>query len=227
MRFLDFVKQHDLIGPASYGFGKGAAFLVTDIARGSADQASDCVFLHVFRHVDADKRIFIVEKIFGECFRQFGLADASWSEKHERANRPMRILQAGACTPYCSRNCPHGVLLTDDALCEFVFHTKELFLLSLEHPVDWYTGPARDDLGHVIGGYSLLDHRAFGFCSFDFAELFLQFRNPAVGQFTGALEFPATLRAGKFGTQLIKLGLELLRVRQFFFFRLPAACEVG
>ena len=69
--------------------------------------------------------------------------------------------------------------------------------------------------------------RAFGFGRFDRVEFFLQFRNAAIGQFTGALEFAAALCIGEFGAQLVQFGLELLRVGKFFLFRLPAAGEIG
>ena len=62
-----------------------------------------------------------------------------------------------------------------------------------------------------------------GFGGLDRLQLFLQLRNPAIGQFAGALEFTAALRVGKLGAQLVELGLELLRVGELFLFRFPAA----
>ena len=76
MRLLDLVEQDDLIGPAPHRFGERAAFFVADIARRRADQPRDRVLLHVFRHVDADQRILVVEQIFGQRLGQLGLADA-------------------------------------------------------------------------------------------------------------------------------------------------------
>ena len=158
MRLLDLVEEHDLIGPAPHRFGQRAALLVTDVSRRRADQARDRMFLHVFRHVDADQRIFIVEQVFRQRFGQLGLADAGRAKKHERTDRPVRILQSGARAPHGGRNRVHCVLLADDALGKLVFHAQELFLLAFEHPVDRHAGPARDDLGDVIGCNGLLDH---------------------------------------------------------------------
>ena len=96
MRLLDLVEQHDLIGPAPHGFGQRAAFLVADIARRRADQPGDGVLLHVFRHVDAHHRVLVVEQERRQRLGQLGLADARGPEEHERADRPVRVLQAGA-----------------------------------------------------------------------------------------------------------------------------------
>ena len=160
MRLLDLVEQHDLIGPPPHRFGERAAFVIADIARRRADQARDRMLLHVFRHVDADQRVLVVEQICGQRLGQFGLADAGGAQEHERADRPVRILQAGARAPHRGRHRVHRFLLADDALGELVFHAQQLFLLAFEHAVDRHAGPARDDLRHVIGGHGLLDHGA-------------------------------------------------------------------
>ena len=147
MRLLDLVEQNDLVRPPPHSFGECAALLIADIARRRADQAGDRVLLHVFRHVDADQRIFVVEQIFRQRLGQFGLADAGGPQEHERADRPVRILQAGARAPHGGRHRVHRFLLADDALGELVFHAQELFFLALEHPVDGHAGPARDNAG--------------------------------------------------------------------------------
>ena len=85
-----------MIGSAAYGFGQRAALVVADIARRGADQAGNCVLLHILRHVDADHRLFIIEQECSQCFGQLGLADAGGTEKEERANWPVSILQTGA-----------------------------------------------------------------------------------------------------------------------------------
>ena len=161
MRFLDLVEKHDLVGPPPHRFGQRAALLIADITRWRADQASNRVLLHVFRHVDADQRVLVIEQIFSQSLGQLGLADTGWAQKHERADRPVRILQAGARASNCRRNRAHRVLLTDHALGKLVFHAKELFLFAFEHSVDRHAGPAGDDLRDVISGNGFLDHAAF------------------------------------------------------------------
>ena len=97
---FDLVEQHHLVGSPSHCLGERAAFLVADIAGRCADQAGDRMFLHVFRHVHADQRVLVVEQVLGQRFGQFGLAHAGRPQEHERADRPVRILQACARAPH-------------------------------------------------------------------------------------------------------------------------------
>ena len=106
----------DLIGPAAHGFGQRAAFLVADVARRRADQAGDGVLLHVFGHVDADHRVLVVEQELGQRLGQLGLADAGRAEEHERADRPVGVLQAGARAAHGGRHGLHRLVLADHAL---------------------------------------------------------------------------------------------------------------
>src|SRR2546430_17703398 len=104
MRFFYFIEENDRIGPAPDGFGKLAAFLVTDVTRRRADQSRDGVFLHVLAHVDPDHGVLVVEQKFRERSRQFGFADAGRSEKNKRAERTTWVLQTGASAADCVRN---------------------------------------------------------------------------------------------------------------------------
>lgn len=96
MRLLNLVEQHDLVRTPPHGFGQHAAFLIADIARRRADQAGDRMLFHELRHVDADHRRVIIEQEAGQRLGQLGLADTRRAEEQERAQRPVRILQAGA-----------------------------------------------------------------------------------------------------------------------------------
>ena len=126
MRLLDLVEQHDLIGPPPHGFGQRAAFVVTDIARRRADQTRDRMLLHVFRHVHAQQSRLVVEQEFGKRLGQFGLADAGGPKEHERTDRPVRILQAGARAAHGGRDGLHRFGLADDALADLLFHAQQL-----------------------------------------------------------------------------------------------------
>ena len=227
VRLLDLVEQHDLIGPPPHRFGERAALVVADIARRRADQPRDRVLLHVLRHVDADQRLLVVEQVRRQRLGQFGLADAGRPEEHERADRPVRILQAGARAAHRGRDRLAPPRPGRPRAAELLLHLEQLFLLALEHPVDRHAGPARHHLRDVVGGHRLLDHRAAGALGLDVLELLLQLGDAAIGQFAGALVFAAALRVGEFAAQLVELGLELLRVGQLVLLRLPARGEVG
>ena len=109
MRLLDLVEQHHLIGPAAHRFGERAALLVAHIAGRRADEPGDRVLLHVFRHVEAHQRRLVVEQERRQRLGQLGLADACGAEEHERAHRPVRILQAGAGAAHRGRDRVHGL----------------------------------------------------------------------------------------------------------------------
>ena len=49
---------------------------------------------HEFAHVDADHVAFVVEEELGKRLAKFRLADAGRAQEHERADRPIAVLQA-------------------------------------------------------------------------------------------------------------------------------------
>ena len=84
-------------------------------------------------------------------------------EEHERADRPVRILQPGARAAHGRRHRLDRIGLADDALAELLLHAQQLFALAFEHAIDRNAGPARHHLGDVIGGDRLFDHGAAAF----------------------------------------------------------------
>ena len=80
-------------------------------------------------------------------------------EEHERADRPVRILQAGARAAHRVGDGVHRLVLADDALGELVLHAQQLVALAFQHLVDRNAGPARDDLRDVLGRHRLVDQR--------------------------------------------------------------------
>jgi len=83
MRFLDLVEQDDAVRAAAYRLGKLTAFLVAHVSRRRADETRYIELLHVFAHVDADDRVFVVEKEFRQCARKFGFSDACGTQEDE------------------------------------------------------------------------------------------------------------------------------------------------
>ncbi len=139
----------------------------------------------------------------------------------------MRVLQAGTRAAHRGRDRPHRFRLPDHALCQALFHAQQLVLLAFEHPVDGHAGPARDDLGDVIGGDRFLHHRAAAAFLLDRLELLFEFGDAAISEFAGALVFAAALRVRKLDAQMIELGFHLLRFRQLVLLALPAAGDIG
>ena len=104
MRLLDLVEQDHLVGTTANRFRQRAALFIADIAWRSADQARDGMLLHIFRHIETNHRVLVVEQIVGERLGQLGLADAGRSKEQERADGTVRVLQAGARTAHRGRD---------------------------------------------------------------------------------------------------------------------------
>ena len=96
VRLLDLVEEHDAVRPAAHRLGELAALLVAHVAGRRADQPRDGVLLHVLAHVEPHHGLLVVEEELGQRPRQLGLADAGRAEEHERADRPLRVLEPGA-----------------------------------------------------------------------------------------------------------------------------------
>jgi hypothetical protein len=118
----------------------------------------------------------VVEQEGRQRLGQLGLADTRRPEEHERADRPVRILQAGARAAHGVETACHRLALADDALGELIFHAQQLVALAFQHLVDRNAGPARDDLRDVLGGHGLFDHRRRASCASDSGASF-QLRN--------------------------------------------------
>ena len=159
MRLFDLVEQHDGVRPPPHGFGELPGLLVADVSRRRADQPRHRVLLLVLRHVDADHRLLVVEQELGERARELGLADAGRAEEDEAAERPVRILQAGAGAADRVRHRGHRVVLADDALVQPLLHVDELLDLAFHQPADTGMCVQRDDdLGDVFLVDLLLEH---------------------------------------------------------------------
>ncbi len=72
MRFFHFIKQHNRIGPSSYGFRKLSAFIVSDISGRRPNQAGNGIFLHILGHIQAHHIAFVVKKAFRQRLGKLG-----------------------------------------------------------------------------------------------------------------------------------------------------------
>ncbi len=182
----------------------------------------DGVLLHVLRHVDAHHRALVVEQERGERFGELGLADPGGAEEHERADRPVRVLQAGAGAPDRGRHRGDRLPLADDPPRDLLLHLEQLLALALEHLVDRHAGPARHDLGDVIGGHRLVHQRAGLALLLCFGEPLLKIRNRAVGEFTRFRVVALALRLRQRIAGGVEVFLELLGNADLVLLRLPA-----
>ena len=91
MRLFNFIKENHRVWTPPHLLCKLSAFLVANISRRRADQARNCMPLHVLRHVDTYQRVLVIEEKFGESSRQLGFSDAGRSEENKRTNWPLGI----------------------------------------------------------------------------------------------------------------------------------------
>ena len=83
---------------------------------------------------------------FASAARELGLADAGRTEEHEAADRPVRVLQAGARAANGARQRRDRLVLRDDALVQRVLHVQQLVAFVLVDRRERHAGPLRDDL---------------------------------------------------------------------------------
>ena len=203
---LDLVEQDHAVRPAPHRLGQLPALVVADVAGRRADEARDGVLLHVLRHVEPHDRALVVEHELGERLRELGLADAGRAEEDERADRAVRILQAGARAPQRVRDGVDRRLLADDALVQPLLHVDELLHLALEQPVDGDLRPGGDDGGDVVLVDLLLHHRLDGADGLAaLGQLLLERRQQAVADLGDALEVAVALGPLGLHPQLVDL----------------------
>ena len=184
MRLFDLVEQHDRVRLSADRLGELPALVVADVSRRCADQTRHGVLLHVFAHVDAHHVALAVKQRLGQRLAQLGLADAGGAEEQERADRPVRVLDARARPEDRVAHALHRVVLSDDALMQHFVEVQQLFPLAFEELGHRNAGPARHDLGDLLLGDVIAQQRVLlrRVLRLGFLERLLQLRQLSVLQ---------------------------------------------
>ncbi len=220
MRLFDLVEQDHLIRTPTHGLGQHTAFVIAHIARRRADQTSHGMFLHKLGHVDAHHSAVVVEQILGHGFGQLCLTNTGRTQKQERAQRPVLVIQSSPRAAHRVGHCRHRRFLPDHAATQLFFHAQKLLALAFQHLRGRNTGPTLDHLSDLLGPYSLFDqHIAFGF--FSVGQLLLQPRNNAIGQLARFPKIAVTFGGVQFRPRSIKLLLDVARTFQTVTLSLP------
>ena len=224
MRLFDLVKEDDGVRTAADGLSQLAALLITHVSGRCADQTRDGEFLHILRHVDAHEVLFIVKQGFGQRLGQLRLADAGGAEEEERAERAVRVLDAGAAALDGLGDDAHGLILADDALVERIFEMQQLVALALHEAGSGDAGPALDDLGDLLlcdlvaqQTRLLAVLRQF----FLLLELLFRLGQVAVFELRGLFEVVALLGGFDVAVQLLDLLTQLLHAADGVLFVFP------
>ena len=92
-------------------------------------------------------RVIIVEQEFRKRASQFRFADAGGPHEYERADRAIRIREAGTAAANGVGDSFEGVFLAHDALPQALFHVHQFFDFAFEQAANRNTGPLADDAG--------------------------------------------------------------------------------
>ena len=92
MGFLHLIEQHHGIGIAADLLTQLAASLIAYISWRRADHLGNAVLLHIFRHIDADQRVFRSKHGFRQRLAQLRFSHACGPQKQEGADGPLGIL---------------------------------------------------------------------------------------------------------------------------------------
>ena len=150
MRFFDLVKQNDGIRSAAHGFGQLAALLVAHISGRRTDQTRHGELLHILRHIDAHQILFIVKQRLCQRLGKLCLADARGAKEQERAEGPVRVLNACSASLDGLGDDAHGLILADNTLVQRIFEMQQLVAFALHQSCGRDTRPALDDLGNFL-----------------------------------------------------------------------------
>src|SRR5438067_13359895 len=106
--------------------------------------------LHELRHVEADDRLLVIEEEAGQLASQLRLTDAGWPEEDERADGPLRVLEAGACPPHRLGDDLDGIVLADQTGVDILLHPHQSGGLLLDEARHRQAGSRIDDLRDVL-----------------------------------------------------------------------------
>src|SRR6266436_7055869 len=143
MRLLHFVQQDDRVWCPLHALGELSAFFIAHVTRRRTDQLRDRVLLHELGHIEADQRLFAAEHEVGQGARDFGLAHARRTEEQERADGPVRTLQAGTAAANGSGQRQNSFVLRDDPFVQLFFDAQQFLRLFFFNGSDGHAGPAR------------------------------------------------------------------------------------
>ena len=157
MCLFNLVQQDYRVRLAPYGLGKLSALVVSYVSRRRAHQPAHSMPFLVFAHIYTGYQVLVVEQELGQGLCQFGLAHTGGTQEQERSYRPLLIGKAGTRAADGVGHGLDGLVLAHHSLVQLAFHSQELFLFALKHPVHGDACPAGNNLGNILGGHGLGD----------------------------------------------------------------------
>src|SRR4029077_14333769 len=96
-----------------------------DVAWGRSHEPAHVVALHELAHVDLDERVLAAEHELGNRLRELRLPDTRGAEEDERADRALRVLEAGPGPADGLRDRRDRLVLADDPVVERILHVEQ------------------------------------------------------------------------------------------------------
>ena len=226
MRLFDLIEQHDGVRFAAHGLGKLTALVVADVSGRRTDETRDGEFLHVLGHVDAHHAALIVKQALGQRLGQFRLADARRAEEQERADRAVRVADAGTRALDGLADLLHGLVLADQAAVQHFVEVQQLLALTLHELCHRDAGPLGNDAGDLLLGHGVVHEGVVALAAlgrgFGLGELLLEVRQVGVLQARGLFILIVALGLFDLGVQVVNVRLEGLDLLDAVLLGLPA-----
>ena len=179
------------------------------------------MLLDIFRHVDTNHRLIVVEKKSSQSFGQFGLAYAGWSQEQERTDWTIRVLQTSPCAAHRIGDRHNRFVLAYNTFSQRILHRQQFLSLALQHLVDRNTSPSRDHGGDIVFAHLFIQY-AMCRCGHKFRQTAFEVGDYAIGQFASVFEVSFALRPLQSTARLVKLFFQSLRIMQLVLFCLPS-----
>ena len=150
MGLLHFVQQDHTVGLAAHRLGEHAAFAITHVARGRANQLRDFVLFLEFGHVDDSEIGLAAIDLLGKRQCGLGLAHTTWAHQQEDAQGLFLIGQVGPGHADSLGDVVQGMILAFHPGLEVLVQFQNTGHFVGLHTTQGYAGPVRQHLGYQL-----------------------------------------------------------------------------
>ena len=100
------------------------------------------MLLHIFRHINPDKRTLVPEKRFGKRLAKLRFSNARGAAEYKRADGALRIFKPHSAAADCFCNGCYCFILPDYAAVKHLFKIAQLFAFRFGKPLNRHARPA-------------------------------------------------------------------------------------
>ena len=107
------------------------------------------MFLHIFRHINSDKRFFVIKHNFRNRLNKFCFSDTCRTCKYKRY-RTFSCSNIGSAASYRTRNSLNSLILTDNSLMNTRFKIKKFCRFVLRQAMYGNFSPPLDNSRNIV-----------------------------------------------------------------------------